>query len=94
MLRWGMILLFMPSVLLVTLYMLEAQDVARCMHAGGSWDFVKSMCDMAQQHETVTFMSRFGLWVNLAMLVSVIGLAMGTWGMILKGMSTPKDSES
>ncbi len=93
MLRWGMILLFMPSVLLVTFYMLEAQNVARCMNAGGSWDYVKAACDMAVQHEASTFMQRHSLWVNSGMLVSLVGLVAGTWGMITKGMSTPKDSE-
>ncbi len=93
MLKWGMILLFMPSVVLVTLYMLEAQNVARCTLEGGSWDFVNALCDSKNTHESSTFMQRHGVWVNLGMLVSIIGLVMGTWGMILKGMSTPKDSE-
>ncbi len=91
MLRWGMFLLFMPSVLLVTFYMFEAQDVARCVNAGGSWDYVKAVCDMASQHESSTFMQRHSSWVNWGMLLSLMGLVMGTWGMILKGMSTPKD---
>ncbi|MEY8203442.1 MAG: hypothetical protein RPR40_00080 [Bermanella sp.] len=91
MLRWGMMMLFMPSVLLVSFYMMEAQDVARCLNESGSWDYVLALCDMATQHESSTFMQRHGLWVNLGMLVSLLGLAMGTWGMILKGMSTPKD---
>ena len=93
MLRLGMILLFLPSEILVTLYMVEAQDVARCAHAGGSWDFTNGLCDQKTTHDYVTFMTRYGIWVNLAMLVSIIGLAMGTWGMILKGMSTPKDRD-
>lgn len=94
MLRWGMILLFLPCVVLVTLYMLEAQDVARCVESGtGSWDFAKGVCDPVNKHEYVTFMSRHGIWVNAGMLLSIVGLAMGTWGMILKGMSTPKDRD-
>ena len=93
MLRWGMMMLFMPSVLLVTFYMIEAQNVARCLNAGGSWDYVLWLCDMAMQHEPSTFMQRHSLWVNMGMLVSLVGLVMGTWGMILQGMSTPKDSE-
>jgi len=91
MLRWGMILLFLPCVVLVTLYMMEAQNVARCIESGGSWDYLKGLCDMQDKHELVSFMTRHGLWVNLGMLVSIVGLMMGTWGMILKGMSTPKD---
>ncbi|MEH6345174.1 MAG: hypothetical protein V7785_08820 [Bermanella sp.] len=91
MLRWGMILLFMPSVVLVTLYMIEAQNVARCVQTGGSWDFVRAVCDMKGEHEFSSYMTRHGSWVNWAMLVSIVGLVMGTWGMITKGMSTPKD---
>ena len=93
MLRWGMILLFLPCVVLVTLYMFEAQDVARCLDSGGSWDFAKALCDQQNTHEYVTFMSRHGFWVNGGMLLSIVGLAIGTWGMILKGMSTPKDRD-
>jgi len=91
MLRWGSILLFLPSVVLVTLYMIEAQSAAHCVQGGGSWDYVKGLCDEGQTHEVVTFMARHGAWVNISMLVSVIGLAMTTWGMILKGMAKPKD---
>lgn len=93
MLRWGMILLFLPSVVLVTLYMFEAQDVARCVDGGGSWDFLNGLCDQQTKHEYMSFMTRHGFWVNSGMLVSIVGLIMGTWGMILKGMSTPKDRD-
>ena len=91
MLRWGMILLFMPSVVLVTLYMIEAQNVTRCVQSGGSWDFALAVCDMAKKHEFSAYMVRHGSWVNFGMLISIVGLVMGTWGMITKGMSTPKD---
>lgn len=91
MLRWGMILLFMPSVVLVTLYMIEAQNVARCVQGSGSWDFALAVCDMNNTHEFSSYMTRHGSWVNLGMLLSIVGLVMGTWGMITKGMSTPKD---
>jgi len=91
MLKWGSILMFLPSVVLVTLYMMEAQDAARCVQEGGSWDYLKGICDTARQHEVVTFMARYGIWVNLGMLVSIIGLGMTTWGMILRGMGQAKD---
>ena len=93
MLRWGMILLFLPCVVLVTLYMMEAQDVARCLEVGGSWDYALGVCDQQNTHEFISFMTRHGFWVNSGMLLSVVGLMMGTWGMILKGMSTPKDRD-
>lgn len=91
MLRWGMLLLFVPSVVLVTLYMLEAQDAARCVNAMGSWDYVKGLCDVTNKHEVVPYMVRHGFWVNAGMLVSLVGLAMTTWGMILRGMGSPKE---
>jgi len=91
MLRWGMVLLLLPSIVLITLYMVEAQDAARCAQEGGSWDYVKGLCDFENKHEVVTFMTRHGFWVNSAMLLSLIGLAMTTWGMILRGMGKAKD---
>ncbi len=93
MLRWGMILLFLPSIMLVTLYMIEAQNVARCIQESGSWNYLQGFCDQASQHEFVSYMSRHGFWVNGGMLLSIVGLFMGTWGMVLKGMSQPKDRD-
>lgn len=93
MLRWGMILLFLPCVVLVTLYMFEAQDVARCVQQAGHWDYIKGLCDMNAEHEFVSFMNRNSLLVNGGMLLSLVGLVMGTWGMIMKGMGQPKDRE-
>ncbi len=91
MLRWGMIMLFLPSVLLITHYMIEAQDVATCVQNKGSWDYVKGLCDSVAKHEFIAYSARYGLWVNLGMLVSIIGLILGTIGMITKGMTQPKD---
>jgi hypothetical protein len=93
MLRWGMILLFVPSVVLVTLYMLEAQNAVRCVQDSGSWDYVLGVCDSANTHNVVPYMVRHGLWVNLGMLISIVGLCMTTWGMIIRGMGTAKDVE-
>ena len=93
MLRWGMILLFVPSVVLVTLYMLEAQSAARCAQESGSWDYVLGICDSAIKHDVVPYMFRHGTWVNMGMLVSIVGLCMTTWGMIIRGMGTAKDVE-
>ena len=91
MLKWGSILLFLPSVILVTLYTIEVQDVAHCTKISGSWDFIKGVCDLEKEHEYMTYMSRHGSWVNYSMLISIVGLAMLTWGMILRGMASPKD---
>lgn len=91
MLRWGSILLFLPSVLLVTHYMIEAQDVAHCVHVKGSWDFIKGLCDMENKQEFIPYSARYGWAVNLGMLVSIVGLGMMTWGMITRGMGKPKD---
>ena len=91
MLRWGSILLFLPSVLLVTHYMIEAQDAAQCVHLKGSWDFLKGVCDMENKHEFVAYSTRYGWAVNLGMLVSIVGLVLMTLGMIGRGMGKPKD---
>lgn len=93
MLRWGMIMLFLPSVLLITHYMIEAQDVASCVQNKGSWDYLLGLCDMNVKHEFVAYSARYGFWVNSGMLVSIVGLVMLTLGMIQKGMSQPKDRD-
>jgi len=91
MLRWGMIMLFLPSIVLVTLYTLEVQDVAQCEQIKGSWDYVKGLCDMDEKHEFIPYSARHGWAVNIGMLISIVGLVMGTWGMIMRGMGKPKD---
>jgi hypothetical protein len=88
-----MILLFVPSVVLVTLYMLEAQSAVRCVQALGSWDYVLGICDSAAKHDVVPYMVRHGMWVNMGMLVSIVGLCMTTWGMMIRGMGAAKDVE-
>ena len=91
MLRWGMIMLFLPGVLLITHYMIEAQGAATCVQQGGSWDYINGLCDMAKKHEFVSYAQRYGFWVNSGMLISIVGLVIGTIGMLAKGMAQPKD---
>lgn len=91
MLRWGMIMLFLPSVLLVAHYTIEAQDAVQCTHLKGSWDYLKGVCDMNSKHEFIPYSARYGWAVNSGMLISLVGLVMGTLGMIMKGMGKPKD---
>ena len=77
MLRWGMIMLFLPSILLVTHYTLEAQDAVQCQYAKGSWDYVKGLCDKDNKHEFIPYSARYGWVVNFGMLISLVGLVMG-----------------
>ena len=93
MLRWGMIMLFLPSVLLIGHYTFEVQDAGRCANLGGSWDYIKAVCDQSAQHEFIPYSARHGWMVNIAMLISVVGLVMSTIGMITKGMGKPKGEE-
>lgn len=91
MLRFGMLLLALPCIALITLYMFEAQAVAGCEESGGHWDFVNALCDMQGTPEFVSYAARHGTLVGIGMLVSLLGLVMTTLGMIAKGMAKPKD---
>lgn len=90
MLKMGMIMLFLPSILLVGHYTFEVQDVGHCANLGGSWDYVKAICDHKNEHDFIPYSARYGWFVNIGMLISVIGLVLGTMGMIFKGMGKPK----
>lgn len=91
MLRFGMLLLALPSIVLITLYMFEAQAVAACEQSGGHWDFAKALCDMHNTPEFIPYAARHGMLVGIGMLLSMLGLVMTTLGMIAKGMAKPKD---
>lgn len=91
MLRIGMLLLALPSIVLITLYMFEAQAVSGCEQSGGHWDFIRGLCDHENIPEFVSYAARHSTLVGIAMLLSMVGLVMSTLGMIAKGMAKPKD---
>lgn len=91
MLRIGMLLLALPSIVLITLYMFEAQAVSACEQSGGHWDFIQALCDHENVPEFVSYAARHSGLVGIAMLISMLGLIMSTLGMLAKGMAKPKD---
>lgn len=76
MLRLGLILLIVPGVVMMAAYLNELSAVQACLDAGGSFDYVQSVCDHTQSHAVVPFMVRQPLLVNGGMLLSVVGLFM------------------
>jgi hypothetical protein len=91
MLRWGMILMALPLLLLVGLYTLEVQAVVACESDGGVYDFVKGVCEASGPTVFVSFAARHPWLVNIGMLLALAGTCMTTLGMIKKGMAHPKD---
>jgi|JTFO01.1.fsa_nt_gb hypothetical protein len=75
MLRWGLILLVLPAVLLMAGYMYDLSLADACLDQGGSWNYHRAECDASgQDHPFVPYMVRHPLWVNGGMLLSVLGL--------------------
>lgn len=73
MLRLGLLLLVIPSVLLMVGYMYEQSLVNDCLDAGGSFNYTENVCDQQNTHPFVPYMARHPLWVNGGMLLTVLG---------------------
>lgn len=74
MLKLGLLLLVLPSVLLMGGYLHDLSLVDACGDSGGSWNYLDARCDTDQQHPFVPYMARHPLLVNGGMLLSVVGL--------------------
>ena len=73
MLRLGLLLLVIPSVLLMVGYMYEQSLVSGCLDAGGSFNYTENACDQQNTHPFVPYLARHPLWVNGGMLLTVLG---------------------
>lgn len=73
-LRIGLFLLIVPGVVMMAFYLNELSAVKECLAAGGSFDYINTVCDQAQKHPFSPFMVRNPLLVNGGMLLSVVGL--------------------
>lgn len=89
-LRYGSLLFALPGLLLLTLYGLEMSAVTECSQGGGSYNFENGQCSATKQPQS-SYYSRHATFVNLMMLLSVIGALAMTWGMMLKGMTRPQE---
>ncbi|RAU18084.1 hypothetical protein DN062_09895 [Nitrincola tibetensis] len=74
MLRIGLCLLIIPGLVLLFIFFRELMWVDDCLASGGSWNYIKAVCDSSQQHPFVPLMTRKPLLVNGGMLLSCLGL--------------------
>jgi hypothetical protein len=86
MLKAGLCLLVIPSVLIMAGYLYELSNVNECIGAGGSFDYWIGQCDFEQSHLFVPFMIRHPELVNGGMLVAVAGLALCVAGLYRRGV--------
>lgn len=75
MLKLGLLLLIVPSLLMMGVYFWELSDVRACTYAGGHWDYLEGVCRDTPQ-PFVSLLERSPWLVNGGMLLSVIGLAL------------------
>lgn len=83
MLRFGMLLLVAPILLLMGVYFWELGDVRACALDGGHWDYLEGVCRDTPQ-PFVSWLERSPWLVNGGMLLSVAGLALCTAGLYVK----------
>ncbi|MFY0658011.1 hypothetical protein [Neptunomonas sp.] len=85
MLKLGLLLLIVPCVLLMGGYIYEYSLVDSCRAQGGSFDYLRQLCDNAQTHPFIPFMMRHPLQVNGGMLLAVVGLCCCVVGLYKRG---------
>ena len=91
-LRYGSLLFALPGLLLLTLYGLEMSAITDCGQQGGYYNVETGECGQQPQPQS-TYYSRHALFVNLMMLVSLLGALAMTWGMLLRGMARSQDDQ-
>lgn len=89
MLRAGLLLLIVPSVLLLAGYFSELAQVSDCLDQGGSFDYHLSQCDLVKTHPFVPFLVRYPVWVNGGLLLSVIGILLCLAGLFRRRTAGP-----
>ncbi|MCA6062002.1 hypothetical protein [Thalassolituus marinus] len=89
-LRAGSLLFALPAVILLSLYGIEMSALTDCTQSGGHYDFINGVCSDSEQPQ-ISYYQRHTILVNLMMLVSIAGTFAMVWGMMLRGMSRPKD---
>jgi len=84
MLRWGLILMVVPGLILMGTYMYEQSLVRACVEAGASFDYIDHFCDMNTTQPFISLMARQPLLVNGGMLLSSLGLLMCLFGLYVR----------
>jgi len=86
MMRWGSIVFSLPAILLLSLYGWELSIVTACADQGLSYDFGLDKCVQGAQNIETPYYARHTIFVNLMLLISVLGSVMMTMAMIKRGM--------
>ncbi len=74
MLKIGLLLLVVPSLVLMTIFFIDQSTVDACINEGGSYNYLLAECDFEQKHPFQPLMARYPMLVNGTMLLSVVGL--------------------
>ncbi|MFT6190405.1 MAG: hypothetical protein ACJAW8_002165 [Oleispira sp.] len=86
MMRWGSIIFSVPVILLLSLYAWELSIVTECIDQGLSYDFALEKCVTGVQNIETPYYARHTIFVNLMLLMSVVGSVLMTMAMIQRGM--------
>jgi hypothetical protein len=86
MMRWGSIVFSLPVILLLSLYGWELSAVTECIDQGLSYDFALEKCVTGEQNIQTPYYARHTVFVNLMLLMSVLGSVLMTVAMIQRGM--------
>ena len=88
--RLGSVLFALPAIILLVLYGIELSAVSDCADQDLLYDYVTNNCT-DQKTEQSSYYHRHSTFVDLILLVSVVGSMLMIWGMLVKGMTRPKD---
>lgn len=90
----GTLLFAVPGVVLLYLYNLDMSAIQECQQLQQFYDASTSTCT-EQPQPTQSYYQRHSALVNYSMLASVLGGALITWGMLLRGLArAPEDRPS
>ena len=84
MLRLGLLLLIVPGVVLMGVFWSELGSVNACLAEGGSYDYLKQVCNMETNQPFIPFAERHPLFVNMTMLASAAGLGLCLIGLYVR----------
>lgn len=82
MLKVGLFLLVVPSLVLMTFFFIDQGAVEACLANGGSFNYTLKVCDLEEKHQFIPLMARYPLLVNGSMLLSVVGVMLCMKGLL------------
>ncbi|MEK9712441.1 MAG: hypothetical protein VW258_07730 [Thalassolituus sp.] len=87
--RVGSMIFAIPAIMLIALYGIDLSTAGQCIDIGQYYDFANDICSERPVPGS-SYYQRHAAFVNIMLLLSVVGSLMMTWGMLVKGMQ-PKD---